>query len=151
MEESLAGRLRREFGAEEVDIRTYSPLTLAFVGDGIYDLLIRTILVQKGNKAANHLHKEKSDIVKAETQAAMGQLLYPLLTSEEQSVYRRGRNAKSYTTAKNASVSDYRKATALEALFGYLYLKEDMVRLLSLVKNGLGLMGLVSIDTEGEV
>lgn len=134
---SLLSRIKEEFSCEPVDMRTYSPLTLAFIGDCVFDLIIRTVVVERGNRAANGLHKTKSAIVKAQTQAEMIELLLPELTAEENSVYRRGRNAKSYTTAKNASVGDYRKATGFEALIGYLYLQDDMDRVLYLVKKGL--------------
>ena len=137
MEESLSllTQIKKEFNLGEVDLRTYSPLTLAFVGDCIYDLIIRTVVVERHNASPNRLHKEKSHLVKAQTQAEMGTVLQQcFLTPEEQAVFRRGRNAKSYTTAKNASVGDYRKATALEALYGYLYLDGRMERLMELVK-----------------
>lgn len=140
MEESLIYKLKEEFECAEVDIRTYSPLTLAFIGDSIYDLVIRTVIVERGNRAVNGLHKTKSNLVKAETQAAMGEVLFERMTQEEQAIYRRGRNAKSYTTAKNASIADYRKATGLEALFGYLYMTDNMDRLLALIKIGLNEM-----------
>lgn len=134
---SLLSRIKEEFSCEPVDVRTYSPLTLAFIGDCVFDLIIRTVVVERGNRAANGLHKTKSAIVKAQTQAEMIEALLPELTAEENSVYRRGRNAKSYTTAKNASIGDYRKATGFEALIGYLYLQDDMNRVLYLVKKGL--------------
>ena len=139
---SLLSQIKEQFACEPVDVRTYSPLTLAFIGDCVFDLIIRTVVVERGNRAANGLHKTKSAIVKAQTQAEMIELLLPELTSEEESVYRRGRNAKSYTTAKNASVGDYRKATGFEALIGYLYLQDDMDRVLYLVKKGLQEKGL---------
>ena len=139
---SLLSQIKEQFACEPVDVRTYSPLTLAFIGDCVFDLIIRTVVVERGNRAANGLHKTKSAIVKAQTQAEMVELLLPELTSEEESVYRRGRNAKSYTTAKNASVGDYRKATGFEALIGYLYLQDDMDRVLYLVKKGLQEKGL---------
>jgi ribonuclease-3 family protein len=134
---SLLSQIKEQFACEPVDVRTYSPLTLAFIGDCVFDLIIRTVIVERGNRAANGLHKTKSAIVKAQTQARMVELLLPELNSEEESVYRRGRNAKSYTTAKNASVGDYRKATGFEALIGYLYLQDNMDRVLYLVKKGL--------------
>lgn len=134
---SLLSQIKEQFACEPVDVRTYSPLTLAFIGDCVFDLIIRTVIVERGNRAANGLHKTKSAIVKAQTQAQMVELLLPELNSEEESVYRRGRNAKSYTTAKNASVGDYRKATGFEALIGYLYLQDNMDRVLYLVKKGL--------------
>ncbi len=100
------------------DIRTYSPLVLAFIGDGVYDLVIRTLVVEQGNTHANILHRRTSKIVKAETQAAVIEALLPVLTEEEQAVYKRGRNAKSGTKARSASLADYRKATGFEALIG---------------------------------
>ena len=134
---SLLGQIKKEFSCEPIDVRTYSPLTLAFIGDCVFDLIIRTVVVERGNRAANGLHKTKSAIVKAQTQAEIIEALLPELTGEEESVYRRGRNAKSYTTAKNASVGDYRKATGFEALIGYLYLQDEMDRVFYLVKKGL--------------
>ena len=94
--------IKEQFGIAEVDIRTYSPLTLAYIGDGIYDLVIRSVVVGKGNTRAGELHKRTSQIVKAHTQAEMMEVLLPLLTEEEADIYRRGRNAKSPTMAKNA-------------------------------------------------
>lgn len=134
---SLLSQIKEEFSCDPIDVRSYSPLTLAFIGDCVFDLIIRTVVVERGNRAANGLHKTKSAIVKAQTQAEMIEVLLPELTTEETSVYRRGRNAKSYTTAKNASIGDYRKATGFEALIGYLYLQDDMDRVLYLVKKGL--------------
>ena len=124
-----------------MDIRTYSPLTLAFVGDCIYDLVIRTIVVERGNTAPGVLHTKKSSIVKAQAQAAQADALMEELTAEEQAVYRRGRNAHSHSVAKNASIGDYRKATGLEALYGFLYLTDQTDRLLWLIAKGLELTG----------
>ena len=125
--------IKEQFGIAEVDIRTYSPLTLAYIGDGIYDLVIRSVVVGKGNTRAGELHKRTSQIVKAHTQAEMMEVLLPLLTEEEADIYRRGRNAKSPTMAKNATMSDYRKATGFEALMGYLYLSGRTERMVDLV------------------
>lgn len=139
MEESLklAEEIRVLFGCKAIDIRTYSPLTLAYIGDAIYDLIIRTVVVERGNRSANALHKTTVKYVNAGTQSAMMEALLPVLTEEEVAVYHRGRNAKSYTTAKNASVADYRKATGMEALLGYLYLKGQTARCMELVKQGI--------------
>lgn len=128
--------LKEQFQIADVDIRTYSPLTLAYIGDGIYDLVIRSLVVAKGNTKASELHKRTSQIVKAHTQAEMMEILFPLLTEEEADVYRRGRNAKSPTMAKNATMADYRKATGFEALMGWLYLRDEFERLVELVKAG---------------
>lgn len=139
MEESLSllTKLKKEFDCKEVDIKTYSPLTLAFVGDCVFDLYIRTILVARGNRRPESLHKHKSKIVKAAAQAQMAESLSEILTTEEADVYRRGRNAKSFSTAKNASVGDYRKATGFEALIGYLYLTDREDRIIELVKKAI--------------
>ncbi len=125
------------FSVQEQPLGQYSPLALAYIGDGIYDLVIRTLVVGKGNARANQLHKTVSSLVKAAAQAEMIQILQPYLTEEEKNVYHRGRNAKSYTKAKNASVIEYRMATGFEALMGYLYLNHSMERILELVSIGL--------------
>ena len=137
MEESLIAKVRETFALPDTDIRTYSPLTLAYIGDSIYDLIIRTMLVEKGNAQVNRLHQRASKLVKAVAQKDLVHAIMELLTEEELGVFKRGRNAKSVTTAKNASVTDYRTATGFEALIGYLYLTEQLDRILYLVKEGL--------------
>lgn len=136
MEESLSllKKLKSKFACEDVDLRNYSPLTLAFLGDCVFDLIIRTVIVERGNRAPESLHKKKSAVVKAQTQARMAESILESLSEEELSVYKRGRNAKSYSVAKNASVSDYRRATGFEALLGYLYLQDKEDRVIELVK-----------------
>lgn len=137
MERGIDSYIKEQFGIGEVDIRTYSPLTLAYIGDGIFDLVIRSIVVGKGNTKASQLHKRTSKIVKAHTQAMLIEALEDDLTEDEMNIYRRGRNAKSPTMAKNASMSDYRKATGFEALMGYLYLKDEFPRVVELTKIGM--------------
>ena len=132
--------IKSEFGIGEVDIRTYSPLTLAYIGDGIFDLVIRSVVVGRGNTKASQLHQKTSSIVKAKTQAEMIEALESYLTEEEADIYRRGRNAKSPTMAKDATMGDYRKATGFEALMGYLYLQDDFERILELTKRGVELL-----------
>lgn len=136
MEESLK-YLKEQFQLAEVDVRTYSPLTLAYIGDGIYDLFIRTIIVSQGNCQANKLHKRVSALVKAPRQSEMIQKIKPHLTEEELYIYKRGRNAKSNTVAKNASTADYRRATGFEAVMGYLFLTDRLNRIVDLVRLGL--------------
>ncbi len=136
MNKGIDSYLKEQFQMKDVDIRTYSPLTLAYIGDGVYDLVIRSLVVAKGNTRASELHKRTSQIVKAHTQAEMMEILLPLLNEEEADIYRRGRNAKSPTMAKNATMSDYRRATGFEALMGWLYLKDEFERLVELVKAG---------------
>lgn len=122
------------------DPRMYSPLTLAYIGDGIYDIIIRTIVLSHGNAPVNKLHKESSSYVKAQAQMKMLHAIEELLTEEEIAVYKRGRNAKSYTSAKNATITEYRVATGFEALLGYLYLMDRMERVTELVGFGLSKM-----------
>ena len=137
MEKGIDQYIKEQFEIGDVDIRTYSPLALAYIGDGIFDLVIRSIVVGKGNTGANKLHQRTSQVVKASSQSAMIERLIPYLTEEELSIYKRGRNAKSPTMAKNATMSDYRRATGFEALMGYLYLDDKFERLVELIKIGL--------------
>ncbi|NLK74936.1 MAG: ribonuclease III [Clostridiales bacterium] len=131
---AFASYIREKLNIPEVDIHSYSPLTLAYIGDAIYDLIIRTIAVENGNAPVNTLHKRVSKLVQASAQADLYFSIKDQLTEEEMSVFRRGRNAKSVTSAKNASIGEYRIATGVEALIGYLYLCDQTDRLLELLK-----------------
>ena len=137
MAADLNSYFNEKFGIEGKDIRTYSPLTLAYIGDAIFDVIIRSVLVNKGNTAVNNLHKRASSVVKAGTQAAFVKAIMDDLTEEEADYYRRGRNSKPHTKAKNASTMEYLEATGLEAVVGFLYLKGDMDRALNLIRLGL--------------
>ena len=139
MEKSITvlEHIKEQFQCEEVDVHTYSPLTLAYIGDCVFDLVVRSVIVLRGNRGVNGLHKSTTHIVKAETQARMIEAMREDLTEDELSVYKRGRNAKSHSSAKNASLGDYRKATGYEALIGYLYLTNQLERAVSLIKLGL--------------
>lgn len=139
---NLLEQIKTVFECKEQDVRAYSPLTLAYIGDSVYDLVIRSVVVERSNRSANDLHKKTVRYVKAEAQSMMIQALAMELTPDEEAVYKRGRNAKSYTAAKNASLGDYRKATGFEALIGFLYLTGQMDRLLYLVKKGIELSGM---------
>lgn len=132
----LIEKFVKEFDIEKQDIRTYSPLTLAYIGDAIFELVIRTVLVERKNTQPEKLHKAATKIVKAETQALMIEGLKEELTEKELAVYKRGRNAKAVTRAKNATMSEYRRATGFEALMGYLYLNGEMERMLELIHKG---------------
>lgn len=134
---NLKNKFMETFGLEEQDLRTYSPLTLAYIGDGIFELVVRTVLVGRKNTQAEKLHKAATKIVKAETQALLAEAIKEELTEEELSVYKRGRNAKAVTRAKNATMSEYRRATGFEALMGYLYLRGDMERMIDLISLGI--------------
>ena len=125
------------FQMQEVDVKSYSPLALAYIGDCIFDLIIKSLVLNQGNKQVQKLHKETSQIVQASSQSKMMRVIQEHLTEEEHAVYKRGRNSKTVTPAKNQSVTDYRRATGFEALLGYLYLKKEGKRMLELVKMGL--------------
>lgn len=133
--------IKEQFQIPSVDVKTYSPLTLAYIGDGVFDLIIRSVIVAKGNTRASQLHQRTSQIVKAHSQAEIAEALTELMTEEEQDVYRRGRNAKSPTMAKNATMADYRKATGFEALIGYLYVTDQFERAVELTRLGLEKIG----------
>ncbi len=108
----------------EMDIHTASPLALAFVGDGVYSLMVRERLLAQANRPVNDLHRLAVAAVRAEAQAAAVARLLPLLTEEETAVFKRGRNAH---TARSGA--DYHNATGLEALFGWLYLSGRLDRM----------------------
>ena len=134
---SLLKDILKTFQGKQKDIRTYSPLTLAYIGDAVYDLIIRTVVVEKANRPASQLHHLTIGYVSATAQSRIVQALEDSFTEEEQAVYRRGKNAKPHTTAKNASSADYMRATGLEAVIGYLYLTDRMDRGLELVEKGI--------------
>ena len=134
---SFLDEIKLDFKIEDVDINTYSPLTLAFIGDCVFDLVIRSVIVCRANRQPNKLHKLKANVVKAQTQSEMAKALMEDMTEEEAAVYKRGRNAHSFSSAKNASIQDYRRATGLEALVGYLYLLNRSDRILELISLGL--------------
>lgn len=106
----------------EPQARMYSPLTLAFLGDAVYSLMVRDMLTKQANKPTGKLHKESINLVNAAFQAQMVRELLPHLTEDETTVFKRGRNAHSAHSPKNQSEADYRYATGFEALFGYLFL-----------------------------
>ena len=135
-EESLLCEILEAFPEGEADLKTYSPLALAFLGDAIYSTIIRTIVVLKGNRQAEKLHKETTKYVSAQGQAKIADAIQPYLSQEEAKIYRRGHNANPYHHAKNATYEEYRKATALEVLCASLYLKHETKRFLALLKIG---------------
>ena len=122
----------RLFG-EQGNPDTMSPLALAFVGDAVYSLYIREMLASDKNRPVGQLHKLSVEWVNAAAQAKGMKAILPLLTEAEQDVFRRGRNAHPGHTPKNQSACDYHYATGFEALCGYLYLKEEVERLTSLL------------------
>ena len=153
MEESLTisaflEQYRTLMGMEEEQAENYSPLILAYIGDAVYEVIVRAKVINKGNTQMNKLHKMSSALVKASAQAAMIKALDGELTAQEQAAYRRGRNAKSPTMAKNATMIDYRMATGFEVLVGWLFLKREYLRLAELVALGLEKSGLLELHHE---
>ena len=133
LEQQVQANLTEMLALPKMDVRTYSPLVLAYIGDAVYEILVRTRVVSHGSMQVNKMHKKSASLVKAETQANLAKLLMDDLTPEESAVYRRGRNARSATMAKHATMIDYRMATGFEALMGYLYLMGRYDRVLKLV------------------
>lgn len=117
----------------EVNPQQYSPLSLAYIGDAVYELYIRTYIMKSINMPVSKLHKASTRYVSARAQAKSIKSIMDILSEEELGAYKRGRNAHSYTSAKNADIIDYRMATGLEALIGYVYIKKDIPRLEELI------------------
>ena len=128
--------IKEKFGLTAGDPKQYSPLSLAFIGDSVFGAVAKSVVVLRGNCPANDLDKKSVNYIRAISQSlAVDRMLADgLLSDEELAVYKRGRNAKSPTPAKNAPLGDYRKATGLEAVIGYVYLKGDMERVTELVR-----------------
>lgn len=134
---SLEDSLDSVFGLSSKDWKLYSPLTLAYLGDAVYEMVIRTICVKRANMQTQKLHRKVTGYVSAKAQAKMMDALIGELTEEEEGIYRRGRNSKPYTKAKNASMEEYLKATGFEALVGYLYLQKEYERMNALIAHGI--------------
>ena len=139
---SFTESLDETFRLSDKDWKMYSPLTLAYIGDAVYELIVRTIFVKQGNMQAQKLHQKVTACVSAKAQAQMIKALMEELTEEEAAVYRRGRNSKPYTKAKNASMKEYLDATGFEAVMGYLYLKREFLRMNELAAKGLTVLGI---------
>ena len=145
-EDERAGNIAPELS--ESDISQMSPLVLAYIGDAIYELLVRERIVSEGNRQVNKLHHESIRYVSAAAQAALMHSMEDRLTPAEMSVYKRGRNATSHTVPKNQSVGDYRVATGFEALMGWLYLNGNLERIAELT--GEDMRGLSKKRPSGE-
>ena len=120
-------------GMSEIDAKECSPLVLAYIGDCVFDLIIKTMAAGRGNRPVHKLHEETSRYA----QSFMMRSMQEHLTEEEHAIYRRGRNSRTVSPAKNQSITDYRRATGFEALIGYLYLRREYERLTELVALGL--------------
>ena len=117
---------------------SYSPLVLAYIGDAVFELYVRSEIVAKKNVPVNKLHREATSMVKAKAQSEMVDKIMPILSEEEIVIFKRGRNAHSYTSAKNADIIDYRRATGFEALIGYLYITKNIKRLDEIISYSIG-------------
>ncbi len=136
MESFFLDSIKKEFELSETPPGEVASLMLAFIGDAVYEVVTRTIVLGKGNRPINAVHKDNIKLVNATTQARMAEILMEDFTAEEQSQYRRGKNTKSSTSAKNSTLADYKKATGFEAVIGFLYLKGEHQRIIDLCKLG---------------
>ncbi|MCT4597211.1 MAG: ribonuclease III [Vallitalea sp.] len=127
---------RKSLDIKEVNPRQYSPLVLAYIGDSVFDLIIKSKVVGDGNAPVNKLHRRTSSYVKASAQANTFRKIQNILTEEEMSIFKRGRNAKSGTVPKNADLIEYKVATGFEALIGFLFLENRFERIIELVVEG---------------
>ncbi|MCR4614877.1 MAG: ribonuclease III [Clostridiales bacterium] len=116
----------------ETNPKLLSPLTLAFIGDSVFELMMREYYVKQANRPVKALHSLSADHVCANAQSQAAEIIIPMLTEEEQAVFRRGRNAHTSHTPKSSTEQDYHKATGLEALFGFLYLNGEAERIAEL-------------------
>ena len=134
---NLPFQIHEQFEIAKKDLHSYSPLTLAYLGDAVYEIIIRTMIVESKSGTVKSLHKYSSSLVNAKAQAELFAAIENELSEEEFCIYKRGRNAKSHSVAKNADIHDYRIATGVECLMGYLYLCGKTDRCLELIRNGL--------------
>lgn len=137
--EEILEYLLKPFNIERKEAKEFSPLVLAYIGDAVYELIVRSILVSMGNRPVNKLNKDATSLVKAGAQSEIVKLISDNLSEEEYTVFKRGRNSSPHTMAKNASMTDYKYATGFEALIGFLYLDNRCDRVLELVKLGIDL------------
>ena len=128
----LTENLRADAPLSEQEAKQYSPLALAFLGDSVYEVMVREQLLREANRPAKQLHNASVAHVRAPYQAAAAARIAPLLTEEEADILRRGRNASGISVPKSATPAEYRTATGFEALFGYLYLRGETARLAAL-------------------
>ncbi len=131
MERNYLTNMERNYLTER-EANTYSPLSLAFLGDSVYDTLVREHLLKNGNVPVAKLHSEKIKLVCAEFQSKVYDLIMDSLTEHEVAVLKRGRNATGNTVPKHAEAIEYRRATAIESLFGYLYITGQSDRIMEL-------------------
>ena len=133
----VEGLLEVTSGPMNHKANSYSPLALAYIGDGVYEMFVRTYVMNKGNAPVNKMHKASRELVRASAQAKIYYLIEESLTEQEMAILKRGRNAKSISVPKNGDVTEYRHATGLEALIGYLYIDGQIERIKELIDLGL--------------
>ncbi len=129
----MLAEIKKSFRGEFLPTNQYGALSLAYIGDSIYEVYVRSFLISQTDQKVNALHKQATKFVCASAQAEFYHKIEGILTEEEQAVYHRGRNTKSHPP-KNASVSDYRIATGVETLIGYLYLQNNIARISELME-----------------
>jgi ribonuclease-3 family protein len=134
--EELLKYAKDKLNLKEMKPNQYSALVLAYIGDAVYEVVIRTMVISNGNAPVNKLHKSSREYVKASGQAKIYHKISDMLTEEEMSAFKRGRNAKSGSVPRNANIGEYRIATGLEALIGYLYIKNDYKRIIEIISEG---------------
>lgn len=134
MADTILAEINEKFGTCVKDITSYSPLSLAFIGDAVYELVVRTLVVENGNASPKKLQQKATMYEKAVTQARLADIILSELTDEETEIFRRGKNSSPHTKAKNATLTDYLKATGFETLIGYLYLTGQNDRMLTLIR-----------------
>lgn len=132
--DSLLSLIRKETAGHQLDVKRMKPLALAYIGDTVFDLYIRSRIVLTKEEAPKLMHTEAVQYVKAASQAQMMKQIMDALTEEEMEAFKRGRNQKSLTVPKNASLIDYKWATGFEALLGYLYILGREARLYELMR-----------------
>ena len=152
MEEGLGFQdyVNQTLNLKKEDTIRYSSLALAYIGDCVFDLIIKSMVINQGNRPINQMHIATSSYVQASTQSLMMRGIQEHLTETELGYYRRGRNAKSLSPAKNQSITDYRRATGFESLLGYLYLENQYQRLMDLVKIGLESLETTANDADND-
>ena len=139
-----------QLAEQDIDIREQPPISLAFLGDGVLELLVRSRLVRRTRLQPNELHRTAVKFVSAKGQSAALAVIEPMLTERELNVVRRGRNASKAAVAKHATAAEYRASTAFEALIGWLFLTRQYERLTFLVSKGFAAAGEIGGNNEKE-
>ena len=127
--------IKKYYNVTDTDPASIGPLKLAYIGDSVYELIIRSTLMDTGERSVKKMNKLDHDLVNATAQAVIAKRMEPLFTEEERTIFKRGRNAKNNSASKHANIRDYRIATGLESVFGYWYLSGQMDRAVALLRS----------------